>query len=86
MPPPSVELTLIGAVLMELEQTQPGITARLRDRMESETVRAEVINIRGPRASQAKRATFSQAWTWLGRMSLLAHSPVFRPTKGRKAR
>jgi hypothetical protein len=82
LPPPSPLLAVVGACLLELESSLPGIIERIRTRLESEAAITATVRIRGPRTEPQVRAAVESALAWISLMSVVAETQ--RPAKKRR--
>lgn len=56
----------MGALLVELERVEPGLMARVLERVESEVTQTAVIRLRGPQMTPEVIKTVEEAHTWMG--------------------
>lgn len=78
-PPPSSIGFLLGAVMLELEASNPGLARRVVARLEDDATQADVIRLRGPRAGAETRRALDEAVRWAEAISLIASTVVPTP-------
>lgn len=88
LPEPTMAEMILGAALLELELTNPGITERALQRLNHEAARAEVVRLRGPRTPATARTAMAFAVRWLTAVAGLAEAerPMLERFKRRKRR
>lgn len=89
MPAASVELAVLGAILLELESRRPGFTRACFDRIQRENHVSSVVRLRGPKRAAETMKALDGASAWLATVSAFAeaaYGPPYVPKKrGKRA-
>jgi hypothetical protein len=72
--PLSPEAVALGALIIELEKLHPGLAERVAVLTECETSRAQVVRLRGPRASPETLKSLDRATCMLQSVATLARA------------
>jgi uncharacterized protein YjeT (DUF2065 family) len=68
------EIVALGALIVELEGLHPGLAERLARRTECEATRAQVVRLRGPRATPETLGALDRATQILQSVATLAQA------------
>lgn len=84
LPPASVELAVLGAILMEIESRRPGFARACFERVQRDNHVSSVVRLRGPKTAADTMRALDGAHAWLATVSAFAeaaYGPPYAVTK-----